>query len=61
MILITNTLIDGLKERIANAVSLNQSIGIIITSNNYSDLICSLFEFINTKPNENWVYLTMVK
>jgi hypothetical protein len=56
---ITNTLIDGLKERIANAVSVNQSIGIIIPSNNYSDLICSLFEFINNKSDENWAYLTI--
>ena len=61
MILITNTLIDGLKDRIVNAASNNQSIGIIIPSNNYSDLICSLFEFINMKSNENWVYLTITK
>jgi hypothetical protein len=61
VILITNTLIDGLKERISNAVSTNQSIGIIIPSNNYSDLICSLFEYMNTKPNAIWVYLTITK
>jgi hypothetical protein len=61
VIIISNTLIDGLKERISNAVSVNQSIGIIIPSNNYSDLICSLFDFINTKQNDNWVYLTVTK
>ena len=61
MILITNTLIDGLKERIANAVSTNQSTGIIIPSNNYSDLICSLFEYMDTKPDAIWVYLTITK
>ncbi len=61
MIIISNTLIDGLKERISNAVSVNQSIGIIIPSNNYSDLICSLFDFINTKQNDNWVYVTVTK
>jgi len=61
VILITNTLIDGLKERIANAVSTNQSTGIIIPSNNYSDLICSLFEYMDTKPDAIWVYLTITK
>ena len=61
MIIISKTLIDGLKERISNAVSTNQSIGIIIPSNNYSDLICSLFEYIDTKPNSIWVYLTITK
>jgi archaellum biogenesis ATPase FlaH len=61
VILITNTLIDGLKERIANAASFNQSIGIIIPSNNYTDLICSVFEFISLKSNDNWVYLTINK
>ena len=59
--MISNSLIDGLQDRIANAVSTNQSIGIIIPSNNYSDLICSLFNYINTKPNSYWVYLTITK
>jgi hypothetical protein len=61
VIVISNTLIDGLKERIANAVSSNQSIGMIIPSNNYSDLICSLFEFMNSKPDSLWVYLAITK
>jgi len=61
VIIITNSLIDGLKERIANAVSTNQAIGIIIPSNNYSDLICSLFEYMDSKPNSIWVYLTITK
>jgi len=61
VITISNTLIDGLKERIQNAVSTNQSIGIIIPSNNYSDLICSLFDYMDTKPNSIWVYLTITK
>ena len=59
--MISNSLIDGLQDRIANAVSTNQSIGILIPSNNYSDLICSLFNYINTKPNSYWVYLTITK
>ncbi len=61
MIAISNTLIDGLKERISNAVSSNQSIGIIIPSNNYSDLICSLFEYMDSRPDSIWVYLTITK
>jgi hypothetical protein len=61
VIIISNTLINGLKDRIANAVSSNQSIGIIIPSNNYSDLICSLFEYMDTKSDSIWVYLTITK
>jgi hypothetical protein len=61
VIIITSTLINGLRERIANAVSSNQSIGMIIPSNNYSDLICSLFEFMDSKPDSLWVYLTITK
>jgi hypothetical protein len=61
VIIISNSLIEGLKERIANAVSTNQSIGIIMPSNNYSDLTCSLFEYINSKSDSFWVYLTITK
>ena len=45
-----NTIIDGLRERISNAISVNQSVGIMLPGNNYSDLTQALFEFINSKP-----------
>ena len=56
-----NVLIDGLKERISNAIKINQSIGIVLPGNNYSDLIQALFERIHSKPEEAWVYVTVTK
>ena len=57
----TNTLIDGLKERISNATAANQSVGIILPGNNYSDLVKALFEYINSKPENSWVYVTTTR
>ncbi len=56
-----NVLIDGLKERISNAISINQSIGILLPGANYSDLIQAMFERIKSKPDEAWVYVTVTK
>ena len=56
-----NVLIDGLRERIANAIKINQSIGILLPGSNYSDLVQAMFEHIKSKPNEAWVYVTVTK
>jgi KaiC/GvpD/RAD55 family RecA-like ATPase len=56
-----NVLIDGLKERISNAIKVNQSIGILLPGNNYSDLLQALFEHIQSKPEEAWVYVSVTK
>lgn len=56
-----NVLIDGLKERISNAIKINQSVGILLPGNNYSDLIQALFERIHSQPTEAWVYVTVTK
>jgi len=56
-----NVLIDGLKERISNAISVNQSIGILLPVSNYSDLVQALFQRIRDKPDEAWVYITVTK
>ena len=56
-----NVLIDGLRERFANAVKVNQSIGILLPSTNYSDLVQAMFEHIKTRPNEAWVYVTVTR
>ena len=57
----TNVLIDGLKERISNAVKINQSIGILLPGSNYPELIQALFEHIRSNPDEAWVYVTITK
>jgi hypothetical protein len=56
-----NVLIDGLKERISNAISVNQSIGILLPGPNYQELIQALFERIKSKPEEAWVYVNITK
>jgi hypothetical protein len=56
-----NVLIDGLKERISNAISVNQSIGILLPGSNYQDLVQALFERIKDSPNEAWVFVSVTK
>ncbi len=56
-----NTMIDGLKERISKAITINQSVGIILPGNNYSDLVQAFFEYMLSKPEDAWVYVTITK
>jgi len=56
-----NVLIDGLKERISNAIAVNQSIGVLLPGANYQDLLLALFERIKSKPEEAWVYVNVTK
>jgi len=56
-----NVLIDGLKERISNAIKVNQSIGIILPGSNYPELIQAIFERIRNAPDEAWIYVTVTK
>jgi len=56
-----NTLIDGLRERISNAITVNQSIGILLPGNNYSDLTQALFEYMRSRPEDAWVYLSITR
>ena len=52
-------IIDGLRERISSAISVSQSVGIILPGNNHSDLIQALFEYMHSKPEAAWVYVTI--
>ena len=56
-----NAIIDGLKERISSAVSVNQTVGVILPGNNYSDFIQALFEYMYSKTDSAWVYLAITK
>jgi hypothetical protein len=56
-----NTLIDGLRERISNAITINQSVGIILPGNNYNDLIQALFEHTRNRPEDAWVYVAITR
>lgn len=54
-----NILIDGLKERISNAIKMNQSIGILLPGNNHPDLLEAIFEHIRNQPQDAWIYVTV--
>jgi hypothetical protein len=56
-----NTLIDSLKERLSKAITLNQSVGIVLPGNNYNDLVQAFFQYIHSKPEDAWVYVTVTK
>ena len=56
-----NVLIDGLKERILNAIKVNQSVGILLPGSNYSDLNEALFGLIKGTPDSAWVYVGVTK
>lgn len=56
-----NTLIDGLQERISNAIKINQSVGIILPGNNYADLMQALFERMRSRPEDAWVYVAITR
>lgn len=56
-----NTLIDGLKERVSKAITINQSVGIVFPGNNYSDLVRALFEYMYSRPEDAWIYVTITR
>lgn len=56
----SNSLIEGFKERIEKSSSFS-SIGIVLPSNNYNNLTNAVFEFMNEKKNNPWVYVTITK
>lgn len=56
-----NVLIDGLKERILNAIKINQSVGILLPGSNYSDLSQALFQLIQNDSENAWIYVGVTK
>ena len=57
----TDSMIDGLKERISKAAKIHQSIGVIVPVNNYSDLFESLMAQMFSNKEDTWIYLTVTK
>jgi hypothetical protein len=56
-----NTIIEGIRERIANAAKMNQSLGIIVPENNYESLLEAVFNFMQTNTTDRWTYVTITK
>jgi hypothetical protein len=55
----TNTLIEGLQERIENAVNMSYTVGVVLPSSNYDDMLESIFNFMSRKLDVAWVYVTI--
>ena len=56
-----NMLVEGLKERISKAITVNQSVGIILPGNNYVDFMQALFEYIQNRLEDARVYETITR
>lgn len=57
----SETMLDGLKERIFKAAKIHQSIGIIVPMNNYSDLSEAMFSYMLNDNEDIWIYLMITK
>ena len=57
----SETMLDGLKERIFKAAKIHQSIGIIVPMNNYSDLSEAMFSYMLDDNDDIWIYLMITK
>lgn len=55
----TNTLIEGLQERIANSMNMSCTVGVVLPSNNYNDMIESIFNYMSRKPDVPWIYVAI--
>ncbi len=56
-----NTMLDGLKERIAKSIKVYQSVGIIVPMNNYTELFEAMLSHILSTKEDFWVYITITK
>ena len=56
-----NSLVQGLKDRITTATGTYQSVGIVLPSNNYTELNNALFDYISSRPDQQIIYVTITK
>ena len=56
-----NTMLDGLKERIAKSAKMHQSVGVIVPVSNYADLHESLLSHMLTSKNDLFIYVSVTK
>jgi archaellum biogenesis ATPase FlaH len=56
-----NAVIEGIRERIASAIQVNQSVGIQVPENRHSDLIEAIFDSMCRNSHDVWTYVTVSK
>ena len=56
-----DTMLDGLKDRVAKSAKIHQSTGIIVPMNNYTDLFDSIIKTMMDTKEDLWLYITITK
>lgn len=56
-----NTMLEGLKERIAKSAKIHQSVGVIVPVSNYADLHESLISHMLTSKDDLFIYINVTK
>ena len=56
-----DTMLDGLKDRVAKSAKIHQSTGIIVPMNNYTDLFDSIIKTMMSTKEDLWLYITITK
>ncbi len=57
----SNTMLDGLKDRIAKSAKIHQSLGIVVPMNNYTELTDAIFDHVLSTREDFWLYITITK
>ncbi|RLI63622.1 MAG: hypothetical protein DRO67_05450 [Candidatus Asgardarchaeum californiense] len=57
----TDTMLEGLKDRISKSAKIHQSVGIIVPMNNYADLSEAIIDHMMNTKDDFWVYITITK
>ena len=55
------TMLDGLKERVAKSLKIHQALGVIVPMNNYTDLFEAIFNHMLSNNQDAWTYITVTK
>jgi archaellum biogenesis ATPase FlaH len=56
-----DAVIEGIRERIAAAIQVNQSVGIQVPENRHGDLLEAIFDSICRNTHTTWTYVTVSK
>jgi archaellum biogenesis ATPase FlaH len=56
-----DAVIEGIRERVASAIQVNQSVGIQVPENRHGDLLEALFDSMCRNTHDVWTYVTVSK
>src|SRR5512137_2824600 len=56
-----DAVIEGIRERVASAIQVNQSVGIQVPENRHGDLLEAIFDSMCRNTHDIWTYVTVSK